>query len=143
MTTGVEALQFPRVPLDFDEVAQILDNIVDGDFPDAMYNGLTGGIYLLPDEKHNARIPSNNYYVLGEYCHSRSMGNHIYIYYGSFQKLYPRASREQAAAILHGTLAHELRHHMEGRAGENRLEIEDEIYIQQALRRLGVRVGKR
>lgn len=136
-------LQFPQVPLDFDEVAQILDNIVDGDFPEAVYSGLTGGIYLLPDEKHNARIPSNNYYVLGEYCHSRSMGDCIYIYYGSFRKLYPKVSREQAIAILHGILAHELRHHMEGRAGERGLEIEDENFVQQALRRLGVRAGKR
>ena len=64
---GMDTLQFPIVPLDFDEVAQILDNIVDNDFPEEMYRGLTGGIYLVPEEKHNARIPSNRYYVLGEY----------------------------------------------------------------------------
>lgn len=31
---GMDTLQFPIVPLDFDEVAQILDNIVDNDFPE-------------------------------------------------------------------------------------------------------------
>lgn len=51
----MDTLQFPIVPLDFDEVAQILDNIVDNDFPEEMYRGLTGGIYLVPEEKHNAR----------------------------------------------------------------------------------------
>lgn len=133
---------FPSVSLDFDEVAQILDNIVDGDFPEPMYDGLTGGIYLLPDEKHNARIPSDRYYVLGEYCRSHTMGSCIFVYFGSFQKLYPTASREQAIAILHETLAHELRHHMEGQAGEKGLEIEDEVFVQRALRRLGVRAGE-
>ena len=117
MTTRTDTIQFPVVPLDFDEVAQILDNIVDNDFPEEMYRGLTGGIYLLPEEKHNARIPSNRYYVLGEY-------------------------REQAITILHGTIGHELRHHMEGRAGERGLEVEDEIFVQRALRRLGVWPGK-
>ena len=34
---GMDTLQFPIVPLDFDEVAQILDNIVDNDFPEEMY----------------------------------------------------------------------------------------------------------
>ena len=48
---GMDTLQFPIVPLDFDEVAQILDNIVDNDFPEEMYRGLTGGIYLVPEEK--------------------------------------------------------------------------------------------
>lgn len=96
---GMDTLQFPIVPLDFDEVAQILDNIVDNDFPEEMYRGLTGGIYLVPEEKHNARIPSNRYYVLGEYQRNRIMGNCIFVYYGSFQKLYPRASREQAITI--------------------------------------------
>lgn len=134
--------QFPVVPLDFDEVAQILDNIVDNDFPEAMYNGLTGGIYLLPEEKHNARIPSDNYYVLGEYRRNRVLGNCVFIYFGSFAKLHPKASREQAITILHEVLAHELRHHMEGRAGERGLEIEDEIFVQRALRRLGVQSGK-
>ena len=140
---GMDTLQFPIVPLDFDEVAQILDNIVDNDFPEEMYHGLTGGIYLVPEEKHNARIPSNRYYVLGEYRRNRIMGNCIFVYYGSFRKLYPRASREQEIIILHGTVGHELRHHMEGRAGERGLEIEDEIFVQRALRRLGVRPGWR
>ena len=81
---GMDTLQFPIVPLDFDEVAQILDNIVDNDFPEEMYHGLTGGIYLVPEEKHNARIPSNRYYVLGEYRRNRIMGNCIFVYYGSF-----------------------------------------------------------
>lgn len=101
----MDTLQFPIVPLDFDEVAQILDNIVDNDFPEEMYRGLTGGIYLVPEEKHNARIPSNRYYVLGEYRRNRIMGNCIFVYYGSFRKLYPRASREQAITICMGPLA--------------------------------------
>lgn len=101
----MDTLQFPIVPLDFDEVAQILDNIVDNDFPEEMYHGLTGGIYLVPEEKHNARIPSNRYYVLGEYRRNRIMGNCIFVYYGSFRKLYPRASREQAIIICMGQLA--------------------------------------
>lgn len=101
----MDTLQFPIVPLDFDEVAQILDNIVDNDFPEEMYRGLTGGIYLVPEEKHNARIPSNRYYVLGEYRRNRIMGNCIFVYYGSFRKLYPRASGNRRLLFCMGPLA--------------------------------------
>ena len=137
----MDTLQFPIVPLDFDEVAQILDNIVDNDFPEEMYRGLTGGIYLVPEEKHNARIPSNRYYVLGEYQRNRIMGNCIFVYYGpsetipeSFQGAgnyhFTRNCRPRVAAPYGGP----------GR-GE-RSGIEDEIFVQRALRRLGVRPGK-
>ena len=122
--------------LSFETVAELLDDIVDNDFPHQYYAGLNGGIYLVPEEKHNPRIPSDNYYVLGEYCRSPVLGRCIYVYYGSFVKLYPHISTERARKILKETIAHELQHHLEGRAGNRDLEIEDEKYVQRALQGL-------
>lgn len=124
--------------LSFDEVAELLDDIVDNDFAYVYYRGLNGGIYLVPEEKHNEQIPSNHYYVVGEYQRNPYLGRSIYIYYGSFIKTHPFVSKEKARMLLKEIIAHELQHHLESLAGVRDLEKEDERYVQQALRYLGV-----
>ena len=62
--------------------------------------GLDEDLTLVPEEKHNPRIPSDNYYVLGEYHRSPVLGRCIYVYYGSFVKLYPHISKERAREVL-------------------------------------------
>lgn len=123
------------MPLSFEEVASILDEIVDS-LPNELYEHLNGGIYLMPDTKHNAKIPSNRYYVLGEYHNSHTLGKIIFIYYGSFIAVHGTATREQARQLLTQTVKHELRHHMEGLAGCRDLEVEDEEFVKSALRRI-------
>lgn len=127
--------------LSFDDVASILDDIVDNDFPHEYYRGLNGGIYLVPEEKHNPKIPSDHYYVLGEYRRSSIYGCSIYVFYGSFVQLYRHASKAQARILLRRVIAHELQHHLEGLAGERDLEIEDERYVQHALQILHQQEG--
>ncbi len=97
----------------FDEVAKLLDDII-GKIPIEFLESLNGGIYLLPDFKHNKKIPSDNYWVLGEYCYSPVLGSKIYIYYGSF-------------------------HHIERLAGYCDLELADEQFVEKALEQLNVR----
>lgn len=119
--------------LTFEDIASILDDIVDNDFPREYYRGLNGGIYLVPEEKHNPKIPSKHYFVLGEYRRSPIYGRSIYVFYGSFVQLYRHVSKTQARVLLKRVIAHELQHHLEGLAGECDLEIEDERYVQHAL----------
>ncbi len=118
--------------LSFEQVGEILDELAE-QLPDEPLQGLTGGISLLPEAKHNAQIPSDRYYVLGEYIRGGAAGTGtIAVYYGSFAALYPRAGREEAREVLDGVLRHELRHHLEGRAGLRDLEVEDEKFVIRA-----------
>lgn len=97
--------------------------------PSDITRGLNGGVYLLPDIKHNDRIPSSDYYVMGEYCVCPAMGRSIFLYYGSFMALYVDAGVEEMEAQLRHTVLHEFRHHVEGLAGDRSLEIEDERIV--------------
>ena len=122
----------------FDEVAKLLDDII-GEIPVKFLESLNGGIYLLPDFKHNKKIPNNNYWVLGEYCYSPVLGSKIYIYYGSFMALYVDADIEEIKEQLKSTILHELRHHIERLAGYCDLELEDEQFVKDALKCLNIR----
>ena len=61
------------------------------------------------------------------------MGNQIVIYYGSFMRLYGKAAGQTFERELRAVLRHEFRHHMENRAGERGLEIEDERQLREYL----------
>ena len=61
------------------------------------------------------------------------MGNQIVIYYGSFMRLYSNAPAQKLESELRAVLRHEFRHHMENRAGERDLEIEDERWLREYL----------
>ena len=126
----------------FDEVAAILDDIVDG-LPDGALRNLNGGVCLLPEVKHNARIPSPRYYVLGQYVRHPVLGRTIYLYYGSFMAMYVDASEQELRRELTHTLWHELRHHWEGMAGSKDLELEDEKFVRRALARLEQATNRR
>ena len=122
----------------FDEVAKLLDDII-GKIPIEFLESLNGGIYLLPDFKHNKKIPSDNYWVLGEYCYSPVLGSKIYIYYGSFMALYVDTDIKTIREQLRSTVLHELRHHIERLAGYCDLELADEQFVEKALEQLNVR----
>ena len=122
----------------FDEVAEMLDDITEI-IPAELLESLNGGIYLLPDSKHNNNIPSDHYWVLGEYCYSPVLGSKIYIYYGSFMALYIDADSAEIKSHLKHTLLHELRHHIERLAGYCDLELEDEQFVKNALKELDVK----
>ncbi|NCC67358.1 MAG: hypothetical protein EOM14_04050, partial [Clostridia bacterium] len=72
-------------------------------------------------------------YILGEYSRS-AMGQGIVIYYGSFARIFFDLNEDDLTEKMRNTLRHEFRHHMEHRAGERGLEIEDERKINDYLR---------
>lgn len=107
-----------------EEAQAMLDEIAES-LPIEFYRELNGGILLIPEAKVSPHAVRNDLYTMGQYQHSGSMGRTIYIYYGSFEKLYGEISPERMRNKLKDTLLHEFTHHLESLAGEKSLEIKD------------------
>ena len=121
-------------PMTIDEMQDILDDLAE-ELPPALYEGLNGGILLLPEVKPSEYARNNDLYVLGEYNRSYSMGSYIVIYYGSFIRTFGGLPREDMIKELRKTLRHEFTHHIEGLAGERGLEKEDAAFMRKYLER--------
>jgi hypothetical protein len=119
-----------------EEMEVMLDELA-SQLPEVIYEGLNGGILLLPQEKHSPVSQEGDLYILGEYHINGQMGRYIAIYYGSFLRVYGGLSPEALKRKLDHTLKHEFTHHLESRAGERGLEIEDARYIEKYLRNKG------
>lgn len=124
-----------------DEMQAMLDDIAES-LPHAFYTQLNGGIILMPQAKRDRRKGAEGLYILGEYYRGGNLGRYIAIYYGSFERVYGHLSKERLAEHLAGTLKHEFRHHLESLAGERGLEIEDEQFLADYLRRQARRGSK-
>lgn len=120
-----------------DNLTDILDELCE-ELPPEVYRDLNGGISVDPGYKHNKYIPSENYWVMGEYITSPIFGRRIVVYHGSVMALHVDDSPEQMKAVLRTILRHELRHHLEGLAGVKDLEEEDRKFVLKALKQLGI-----
>ena len=116
--------------LPIEEVQEILDEVAE-ELPQEFFTDLNGGILLLARAKRSPYAQADDLYILGEYCHSSSMGRYINIYYGSFEKLFDGRSHNYIKKQLKETLLHEFTHHLESLAGERDLEIEDERQLRE------------
>lgn len=117
-----------------DEAQKMLDDIAE-ELPMEFYKELNGGILLLPDAKFSEYAKRNDLYIMGEYVRDRVMGRLIYIYFGSFQRVYGHLSHDQFKTQLRETLLHEFTHHLESLAGERGLEEKDEASLRKYLSR--------
>ena len=113
--------------LSIDEVNDILDQVC-GEFPEALFQDLNGGILLLEEALPDPDA-GEDVYIMGEYCVDE-MGRYINIYYGSFAALFFDEPREVWEEELDTTLRHELTHHVESLAGERSLELKDEAFLE-------------
>ena len=111
--------------LTFDRVGETLDGIAEG-FPQALFDGLNGGVNLLEDAVSDPDFPEGEMYILGEYCDDL-LGRYINLYYGSFAALAEREDWDEQVwrEELRITLSHELTHHMEARVGLHALDDRD------------------
>lgn len=109
--------------MDFDAFADLAERLAD-EIPEALFEGLNGGLLIEKKTRRRSDDPPG-VYLLGEYITEEYLGPLIVIYYGSFRRLL--GGRPEAAweAELRETILHELRHHLEGRAGMRDLERED------------------
>ncbi len=109
--------------LTIDRVNEILDSIAET-FPEALFEGLNGGVNLLEEAKPDPELPE--LYIMGEYCDG-CLGRYVNLYYGSFAALAEREGWEQETweEELRTTLRHELTHHMENLGGLHALDDKD------------------
>ena len=112
--------------LSFDRAGELLDTLAER-FPQALFDGLNGGVNLLEEAVPDPEFPPGEMYVLGEYCDDL-LGRYINLYFGSFAVLAEQESWSPKtwARELRQTLSHELTHHMEGRSGLHALDDKDE-----------------
>ena len=115
--------------LSFDQAGELLDELAEP-FPEALFDGLNGGVNLLEDAVPDPEFPAGEMYVLGEYREDL-LGRYINLYYGSFAALAEREdwTLEDWRTELRQTLSHELTHHMESRSGLHALDDKDEAEL--------------
>ena len=111
--------------LTIDQVNELLDEMADG-FPEALFDGLNGGVNLLEEAVPDPAFPAGEMYILGEYCDDL-LGNYINLYYGYFAALAEQEDWDRQTWLdeLRTTLSHELTHHMELRGGLHALDDRD------------------
>lgn len=111
--------------LTIDQVNDFLDETADS-FPEALFDGLNGGVNLLEEALPDPEFPEGEMYTLGEYCDDL-LGRYINLYYGSFAALAEQEDwdRQTWEDELRTTLSHELTHHMEARGGLHALDDRD------------------
>ncbi len=111
------------------EFQLIADRIV-SELPEELFKGLNGGISIASRAKlHRESLPARPLYILGEYSHGYTTGAFITLYFGSFIAVHGRKRGQAFIDEVRKVILHELRHHLEIRAGEHDLEYEDDAVI--------------
>ena len=121
--------------LTIDRVNDLLDEMAE-EFPEALFDGLNGGVNLLEEAVPDPDFPPGEMYILGEYCDDL-LGRYINLYYGSFAALLAEEDEEVWKDELFATVAHEFTHHMEETAGLHALDDKDAEFLRQAREEYG------
>mgnify|MGYP001450168845 CR=1 FL=1 len=110
--------------LDLEAFQEMANRLYDK-IPLALLQGLNGGI-LISEEARQDDTDLPDVYIMGEYIDDPfGLGNYIVLYYGSFREVLGDAPLEVWEEELWETMLHEIRHHVELRAGVDDLELED------------------
>ncbi len=98
-----------------EEYNRIVSELMD-ELPDAFFKELSGGVIV----SEAAEIPDyargNDLFTLGKYQVYSGL-RQVVLFKGSFDRVYPHASFDEAKNLLRGVLRHELRHHLESLGG--------------------------
>lgn len=115
--------------LSYEQAGDLLDEVAEP-FPEALFEGLNGGVHLVEDAMPDPEFPQAELYIMGEYREDL-LGRYINLYYGSFAAVaeLEEWTEEDWAEELRQTLSHELTHHMEGRGGLHALDDKDEAQL--------------
>lgn len=120
--------------MEYDRFQEILQEEAEK-IPEKFYEGLNGGVIISEDTKLSHYAQNNDLYIAGQYLHSYQMGKQIVIYYGSMMRLFGYLDDEGMRREIARVLRHELKHHIEERAGIRSLEKWDEEQIAAYLQR--------
>ena len=113
--------------MDIDTFVAQLEHMMEA-VPEPVLVGLNGGVSVSEEARRNPGDP-DGVYILGEYITDPYLGAMIVLYHGSFARLFHGRPTEVWERELWDTLRHELRHHVEGRAGVGDLDIEDALEL--------------
>ena len=119
----------------YDQMGDWLEEIA-GEFPEAFFTDLDGGIQLEEKALPDPDFPPDEMYVMGEYVHD-NLGRYILLYYGSFAALLSEEDEEAWRDEIFATVAHEFTHHLEETAGLHTLDDKDFEFLQEALAEYG------
>lgn len=109
--------------MDLDRFTALAGEMVDR-IPPLFLEGLNGGFTVRRMARRNPGDPAG-VYILGEYITDPALGCYIALYWGSFVELFAGEDRSVWEEELWETIKHELQHHVEARAGESGLDLED------------------
>jgi hypothetical protein len=112
------------IMLTLDETQRALETLVER-LPEAIFYELNGGVLLKEDVRLSPHRVQDDLFVLGEYYRDPVFGRYVVIYYGSMRRVFGHLPRDRFIEELDRVLKHELTHHLEDRAGDRDLEIED------------------
>lgn len=115
--------------VDLDTFTTVADKMVER-IPPLFLEGLNGGIAVRRRAMRKPGDPAG-VYILGEYITDPALGCYVVLYWGSFVELFGDQDRTVWESELWETIKHELRHHVEARAGEYGLDLEDAVDLAQ------------
>lgn len=121
-------MEMDRVSME--KFREMMDQIIE-EIPQELFHELNGGVLLKEEEKLHPQHINGDLFIMGEYARQGVMGRYIFLYYGSFMRMYSRLPEEILYGRIRKTLLHELRHHLESLAGEKGLEVEDEVRLRE------------
>ncbi len=121
--------------LSYERMGDLLEEIA-GEFPDAFFRELDGGIQLEEQALPDPDFPEGEMYIMGEYCHDM-LGRYILLYYGSFAAVLAEEDEQAWREEIFATVAHEFTHHMEDTAMLHDLDDKDAEFLRQALEEYG------
>lgn len=131
----IEACQLAKgeetMVLSYEQMGDMLEEIA-GQFPDAFFQELDGGIQLEQEALPDPDFPEGEMYIMGEYCHDM-LGRYILLYYGSFAALLAGEDETGWREEIFATVAHEFTHHMEDTAMLHALDDKDAEFLRQAM----------
>lgn len=120
--------------MEYDRFQEILQEEAEK-IPEKFFDELNGGVIISEETKLSPYAKNNDLYIAGQYLKSYQMGKQIVIYYGSMMRLFGHLDEEGMRREIARVLRHELKHHIEGRAGLHSLEKWDERQIASYLQR--------
>ncbi len=101
--------------MDLDPFTAFADRFVDNEVPPPLLRDLNLGIVVLPEAKEEGE-----FYIMGEYV-TEELGSYIVLYYGSFVEILRGEPRTAWEENIKETIKHELLHHVEALAGDEKL----------------------
>ena len=135
---------YPRAAMEFDDFADRAQRTA-ASYPDEIMEGVDA-VNVHRDAKTNPHLP--DVLTLGE-CETSHLSDPsgqepfrsvIHLYYGSFVAIAKEDPSFDIGAELEETIAHEIQHHVEDRAGVKTLRDEDALFEAHACFRAGLEV---